>query len=147
MRITLILFCSWLIAGCSPQPASINTSGIETTIDWFMHGASVGDPEVHNAFWNENLTYTSSSGTRFDKATLMAGMEGQTPLSETDVTVWYQAENTEIKAFTNNVVVNFTLVAKNNETNEESRFFNTGVFIFEDNRWQAMNWNATRAAK
>ena len=147
MRIALILFCGWLIAGCSPQPSSLNTNGIETTIDWFMQGASVGDPNVHDAFWHENLTYTSSSGTRFDKATLMSGMDGQSPLSEDAVTVWYRAEDAQMTAFANNVVVNFTLVANNMETNEETRFYNTGVFIFEDNRWQAINWNATRAVE
>ena len=112
-----------------------------------MYGASVGDPEVHDQFWAESLTYTSSAGTRFDKATLMAGMEGREATPEAQVTVWYSAENTEIHARSDTVIVNFTLVAKNIETNEESRFYNTGVFIFENERWQAINWNATRFAE
>jgi hypothetical protein len=45
-------------------------------------------------------------------------------------------------------VVNFTLVSNTDNNADYSRetFLNSGVFIQRDGRWQAVNWNATRAS-
>lgn len=113
-------------------------------VDKFLQGASVGDPEIHDRFWAEDLIYTSSNGTRFGKAELMAGMEGQEPTPADDVSVWYHADDFHVNYIEHVAIANFTLVARNEVTGEEERFLNSGVFVLRDMRWQAINWHATR---
>ena len=127
---------------------------ITETLNSFMYGASVNDSEVHNQFWADELVYTSSSGTRFGKAELMAGVNEGEQLAEADVTTWFTAEDIEISQVGDAAIVNFTLVATavedgppSDDSLERQTYFNTGVLIERDGRWQAVNWNATAAAE
>ena len=81
-------------------------------VEAFLYGASIGDPKAHDRFWAEELTYTSSSGERFGKAHLMSGMKDTKPKDPDNVTVWYGAEDIEVKQFGDTVVFNFTLTAE-----------------------------------
>ena len=120
------------------------TAELTDTIETFLYGASINDPEAHATFWADGLTYTSSRGTRYDKATLMDGLTGAEANDPEQVNTWYGAQNIEIKPLGEAVIVNFTLTsATAGEITD--RFYNTGVFIKRDNRWQAINWNATIA--
>ncbi|MCO4322129.1 hypothetical protein [Aliidiomarina quisquiliarum] len=47
-----------------------------------------------------------------------------------------------MKVFGEVVIVNFTLTSAT-EGMVTDRFYNTGVFVHRDGRWQAINWNAT----
>lgn len=116
---------------------------IQERLDWFMHGASVGDGEVHAQFWHPDLTYTSSSGSRFGKPQLMQGMWGSAPLQDSDVTSWYRADDLELTVLGEAVVVNFTLVAEPVDNSEASYFYNSGVLIEDEGEWRAINWQAT----
>ncbi len=49
-------------------------------LDEFLWGASIGDAEVHEAFWGDDLVYTSSRGTRTSKAEIVAGMRAAPPV-------------------------------------------------------------------
>lgn len=113
------------------------------TIDQFLYGASVNDATIHNQFWAEELIYTSSSGSRFGKAELMAEMEDTTPTAEENVTTWFTASNPHINYVEGVAIANFVLVASNPAGEVQNRYYNTGVFVFRDMRWQAINWNAT----
>ncbi|WP_194756691.1 nuclear transport factor 2 family protein [Aliidiomarina indica] len=117
---------------------------IFVAVDRFLYGASVGDASIHDEFWAEELIYTSSNGTRFGKAELMAGMEGREPTPDEDVTVWYHSDYPHVNYVDGVGILNFVLVARNKETGDEERFLNSGVFVFRDMRWQAINWHATR---
>ncbi|RUO76738.1 nuclear transport factor 2 family protein [Pseudidiomarina taiwanensis] len=123
-----------------------DANSVTATIDHFLWGASINDASIHDAFWADELTYTSSSGTRFGKAQLMAGMADAKVL-EPPLQAWYTAEDYEVKDLADGLkVVNFTLVAHDSSGSETTRttFLNTGVMLFRDGRWQALNWNATR---
>jgi len=111
-------------------------------VEGFLYGASINDPEVHDRFWAEELTYTSSSGNRFGKEHLMSGLESAEPKDPEEVKVWYGAEDIEVKQFGDTVVFNFTLTAEE-EGKVTQYYYNTGVLIKRDGRWQAVNWNAT----
>ncbi|RUO39893.1 nuclear transport factor 2 family protein [Aliidiomarina taiwanensis] len=115
------------------------------TIETFLYGASINDPQAHAAFWADGLTYTSSSGKRFGKETLMQGFEGVQPEDPAQTDTWYGAEDIEVKVLNKVVIVNFTLTAATDGI-VIGRYFNTGVFVHRDGRWQAINWNATIAA-
>ncbi|MFU8784426.1 nuclear transport factor 2 family protein [Aliidiomarina sp.] len=116
---------------------------IIVAIDQFLYGASVNDATIHDQFWAEELIYTSSSGSRFGKTELMAGMEGTMPTSEENVTTWFTASNPHINYVEGVAIANFVLVASNPAGEVQNRYYNTGVFVFRDMRWQAINWNAT----
>ncbi len=118
----------------------------ETTtkaVEAFLYGASIGAPKAHDRFWAEELTYTSSSGERFGKDHLMSGMKDAKAKNPDNVKVWYGAEDIEVKQFGDTVVFNFTLTAEE-EGKITKYFYNTGVLIHRDGRWQAVNWNATK---
>ena len=115
-------------------------------VEAFLYGASVNDVQAHDKFWAAELTYTSSSGTRFGKAQLMAGMADAKRIADAEVSTWYSAEAIELKAVGDAVIVNFTLVATDAANDSRETFFNTGVLVENKAGWQALNWNATRTA-
>ncbi|MCC5878861.1 MAG: nuclear transport factor 2 family protein [Idiomarina sp.] len=116
---------------------------IQERLDWFMHGASVGDGDVHGEFWHPDLTYTSSAGSRFGKQELMQGMWGSAPLQDQDVTSWYRADELKLTVLGDTVIVNFILVAEPVDGSESSYFYNSGVLIEDEGEWRAINWHAT----
>lgn len=138
---------TFMMVVLSFNAAATERTSVTATIDHFMHGASINDARIHDDFWAEELTYTSSSGERFGKAELMADMTDAVVL-EPPLEQWYTAENYEVKALTDDlVVVNFTLVLHDRESNSvQQTYLNSGVMIWRDDRWQALNWNATRSA-
>lgn len=138
-----------IVASCSVQANTINKDNVKAAIDHFLDGATHNDPSVHDQFWAEDLTYTSSSGKRFGKAELMQGVLAAGPIDAENVEVVYTAEEVEIKPIGDAAIVNFILVAStdNNAGYTRTTYYNTGVLIWADNRWQALNWNATTRAE
>jgi len=124
------------------------TQEITKTLHWFMEGASINSASVHDAFWADELVYTSSSGKRFGKSELMDGVRSGGEITEEPLTNYYTAEDIQIAFYGDTAVVNFTLVSNtdNNAGYSRETFLNSGVFIQRDGRWQAVNWNATRAS-
>jgi len=114
----------------------------------FLAGASQNDPESHNRFWSERLVYTSSSGQRFGKADIMAGLGASAEEAEEDeVTALYSAEDIQIQQFGDTAVVAFRLVASPMTADgEKTEYFNTGTFLKEQGRWQVVAWQATKTA-
>ncbi|WP_113907705.1 nuclear transport factor 2 family protein [Aliidiomarina celeris] len=117
-------------------------ASVQQTLEQFLYGASIGSAEIHNQFWAEELVYTSSSGTRFGKAELMQGMQGSSPIAPEQVNTWYGAEQVQIRFVNDLALLSFTLTAGDGEQ-INSRFYNSGVLIFRDQRWQVLNWHAT----
>ncbi|MGM0526597.1 MAG: nuclear transport factor 2 family protein [Pseudomonadota bacterium] len=137
--LSLITLCSWTASAQSELKQQLTE-----TIEQFLYGASINDPQAHAEFWADGLTYTSSRGSRYDKNTLMRGLRGVEANNPENVNTWYGADDIEIKPLGEAVIVNFTLTsATDGEVTD--RFYNTGVFVYRDDRWQAINWNATVA--
>jgi hypothetical protein len=117
-------------------------------LDEFLAGASVGDAEVHDNFWADNLVYTSSSGTRTDKATILAGMRQAAEDAGVDngPELVYSAEEVEIDLYGDMAVVAFKLVGTPQHTKNApvDYYFNTGTFLKRGEQWQAVAWQATR---
>ena len=144
--VALLALTSWSSYADTPSDTSAEQQ-ITATLHAFMEGASINSAEIHDAFWAEELVYTSSVGKRFGKAQLMQGVHATGEITERPLTSYYRAEDIAIKLIDGVAIVNFTLVAYSQGEAETSRaqLFNTGVFIQRDGRWQAINWNATRA--
>lgn len=123
---------------------------VRNTVDTFLYGASINDSDAHREFWAEDLTYTSSSGTRFGWPQMKQGLSAEPALKETEVTAWYTGEDYAFRSLGDAVLVNFTLVltpvAEDESQASITRYYNTGVLEKRDGRWQAINWNATAAA-
>lgn len=112
-------------------------------LDRFLAGASTNDVEMHDRFWAEDLVYTSSSGERFGKAEIMAGLAEPPPPDDVDQPV-YSSEDVNIRLFEDIAVVTFRLVAADLAQATGTEFFNTGVFQQRDGQWKAFTWQATR---
>ena len=112
--------------------------------------AGVDQPEAHQKFWAEDLVYTSSRGTRTDKASIMAGLnEATSHVPSSDTTpVRYLAENVDIRVYDESAILAFTLVAL--QENDESqrgvteKFLNTGMLVKRFGRWVVVAWQATK---
>jgi hypothetical protein len=109
-------------------------------LDDFLAGASVNERGTHERFWDEALIYTSSSGLRFGKATILAGLD-DSPAVAAGAPV-YSAADVQIQDFGATAVVTFRLLAHQDGALTD-QYFNTGVFRQREGRWQAVTWQAT----
>lgn len=116
---------------------------LRSLLDDFLHGASVGSVEAHERFWADELVYTSSAGTRTNKAAIVDGMRGAS--GDSTPTVIYTAADVDVRIYGETAIVAFRLVGT--PTDEDSgiaEYFNTGTFLKRDGEWRAIAWQATR---
>ena len=106
-----------------------------------MEGASNNDRDVHESFWAEDLIYTSSNGTRFGKAEIMAGFENERDVSDTPKTV-FTAEEIQINVYDDVAVVAFKM--KGVTENKVQYYLNSGTFLKRVGNWKVVNWQATK---
>lgn len=107
----------------------------------FMEGASNNDREAHDKFWAEDLIYTSSSGTRFGKAQIMEGFNNAPKTDESAQTI-YSADAIQINLYGNTAVVAFKMKGQTGDVVQY--YYNSGTFVKRNERWQVVNWHATK---
>lgn len=123
----------------SPSLFADDRSDVEDLLRAFLDG--VNDRAVHDRFWAEDLIYTSSAGSRYGKAEILAGFDGADaggPYSPS-----YGAEDVTVRLIDELAVVTFRLTADEGGA-RVGEYYNTGVFRKESGRWQAFTWQATR---
>lgn len=133
------------IAGASDE------ENLTSLLDEFLAGASVGDVAAHEKFWDDNLVYTSSNGTRTDKSSIVNGMR-QAAADDSDAegasapAVVYSADEVDIDVYGDTAIVAFKLVGTpQGESNEPvAYYFNTGTFLRNHGEWKVVAWQATR---
>lgn len=116
---------------------------LATLLDHFLAHAS--ERTAHEQFWADDLVYTSSSGTRTNKAEILQGFAQQDG-SSADAPA-YHAEDVDIRLYGDTAVVAFRLVAvaaKEPGGSTEQHYLNTGTFIRREDGWRAVAWQATR---
>ena len=104
--------------------------------------ANVTAAETHDRFWAEDLIYTSSRGTRSTKAEVMAGFDAA-PSADDVPGPSYAAEDVQIQVYGDMAIVAFRLVATPPGSSERQEYFNTGTFLFRNQEWRAVAWQAT----
>jgi ketosteroid isomerase-like protein len=123
-----------------PDPAMPE---LRSLLDRFL--AAADDPAMHQRFWDDALVYTSSSGARFGKADILAGMQAD---ATGEPSVRYRAEDVQVMNFGDLAVVTFRLVGETAGSEDApaqiDEYFNTGTFRRTDGAWQAVAWQATR---
>lgn len=117
-------------------------------LETFLAGASVDDAAVHDRFWAEDLIYTGSDGRRFGKAEIMASLSASQDADEAETAPppEYSARDITIRVFGDTAVVTFRLMARQ-DGEVVGEYLNTGVFRKREPGWQAVTWQATRAAE
>lgn len=118
---------------------------LRSRLDAFLVGATINDAAVHDAFWAEELVYTSSGGTRFGKASLMSGVRESGPVAMGSVSTIYSARDAAVELLDDVALLEFVLVASDRDGGE-AYYLNSGVFVWRDGRWQAIRWQATKQA-
>lgn len=144
MRMTLI----FALALLSLPAAADDRAALAGLLDHFL--AATHEKQAHQRFWAQDLVYTSSSGRRFGKETILEGFaEGDSqPPGAT-----YSGEDVDIRLFGDTAVVAFRLVAEARPadtadgkpaTASPTEYFNTGTFVKREGEWRAVAWQATK---
>ncbi|MGA9572468.1 MAG: SDR family NAD(P)-dependent oxidoreductase [Lysobacterales bacterium] len=115
----------------------------ELTAMLYKFLGSSDQKDAHTWFWAEDLVYTSSNGTRFGKADILAGFDGSDEEENDEPGMAYTGEDVNVQLFGTAAVVTFQLVGTPDDGSEVKHYFNTGTFLKRDGRWQAVAWQAT----
>jgi len=102
--------------------------------------------EAHEVFWADDLVYTSSNGTRYGKADIMAGFDETDDAEEADSQgpkMTYTGEDVNVQLFGTTAVVTFRLVGTPDDDSGVRNYFNTGTFLKRQGQWRAVAWQAT----
>jgi len=132
-----------------PLASASDVDDLTAMLNEFLAGASVGDIAAHDVFWSDELVYTSSNGTRTNKAEIMDGMRqaaAADDANEPGPSTVYTAEEIEVDVYGTTAVVAFKLVGTPQGSSEEgvAYYFNTGTFLKRGGAWEVIAWQATR---
>ncbi len=136
--------CATLLLMLSAAGCASNADIVDLTVMLHEFLAGVSEEAVHDRFWAEDLIYTSSRGTRTNKAEIMQGFSsaegGETEESGPN----YTAEDIQIQLYGTTAVVAFKLVATPTDDAPVDYYFNTGTFVKRNGVWQVVAWQAAR---
>ena len=132
----------WLCAAPSAAQGNEDETALAALLQDFL--ARAGERAAHERFWSPDLVYTSSSGTRFGKADILAGFDAEAAEDSDDAEVRYSGEDVDIRLYDDVAVVAFRLVGTPADGTEVSSYFNTGTFLKRDGEWRVIAWQATR---
>ena len=139
-RLALLMLLAATVAHAAPKETDV----LKTLLDEFLAGASIGSVEIHERFWADELVYTSSSGTRTDKASIIGGMRASEAERPEAPAVVYTAEDVDIRVYGDTAVVAFRLIGTEQASGDRMEYFNTGTFLRRDGEWRAVAWQATK---
>ena len=137
----------------SPALAADSPAAAELTqlLQNFLKAASSNDAAVFDSFFADDVIYTRSSGVTISKADIMRGLRGQgseaaRPAERASQT--YDADQITIHQHGDMAVVAFRLVARPGAaaaTQAATQYYrNTGTFLKQNGRWQAVAWQSTK---
>jgi hypothetical protein len=115
--------------------------------------SKVTSPAMHQRFWADDVIYVSNAGVVRTKADILKGMKAEDPTASprggaattAGPAGGYSAEDVVVRQFGETVVLNFRLV-QHTAGQPDTSYRNSGVFVIRDGRWQAVSWQATKAA-
>jgi len=139
MPVLVILGLTLLLSMSGMAAVADEHVELERRLHAFLVG--VDDPVVHEAFWADDLIYTSSTGARFGKVEIMAGFDSAS--SDQAAGPRYGAEDITIRVMDTLAVLTFRLTADQDGA-RVAEYFNTGVFRKDGDSWRAFTWQATR---
>ncbi len=138
IRTTLFAGLAAILLAATPAALADDKAVLAALLDDLLK--NVSEASMHDRFWSDQLVYTSSSGTRFGKETIMAGF--QSP-GDDAATPSYAAEAVDIRLYDDMAIVAFELVGVGPD-GAVSRYLNTGTFALQHGTWKVVAWQATR---
>lgn len=138
LNLPLIAFIALGLSAYSATGQTSVEKVIQSKLNNFLE--NVSDRETHDNFWADDLVYTSSSGSRFGKSTIMEGFNNSQEQEETESP--YSAEDVNISVFGETAVLTFTLVNQQDDKREE--YLNSGTLLKRDGDWKVVCWQATK---
>jgi len=106
--------------------------------------ANSSEKSAHERFWADDLVYTSSAGTRTDKASILASFDAASEDGDGEPGPVYSAEDVQLKWYGDTAVVAFKLVGTPPDDSPVLYYFNTGTFLKRDGEWRVVAWQATK---
>ncbi len=132
-----------LLFGCvcgAPAAIAAEVDELNRLLHEFL--AAADQKAAHRRFWADDLVYTSSNGTRTDKARILSGFVEE---DSTDAPpVAYSGEDVDIRVYGNTAIIAFRLIGDPGDGSPALHYFNTGMFLKRGGVWQAVAWQATR---
>ncbi|MDC8830659.1 nuclear transport factor 2 family protein [Alteromonas gilva] len=117
---------------------------LQHLLDEFLTGQTQA---LHEQFWADDLVYTSSNGTRFGKAEIMAGFksseEQNAQQTEDTPSMTFSGTDVDIRLYDDMAIVAFKLIA-NQAGKVFATYLNTGTFQKRSGKWKAIAWQATK---
>ncbi len=140
IALTFVLLATSTV--CFAAMASDDEAELTAMLHKFL--GSSDTKEAHTTFWADDLVYTSSNGTRFGKADILAGFEEPEADEESsEPALTYSGKDVKIQLFGTTAIVTFQLVGSPDDDSEVKNYFNTGTFLKRGGSWQAVAWQAT----
>jgi hypothetical protein len=127
------------VAMTAEDQTSVNQ--VEQLVRQFLAEVPKNDPKVFQEFFADDVIYTRASGVTVTKADILKNI-GVRAANETGAT--YEGDDFTVHPYGNMAVVNFRLIQHNGA--ETNYFRNTGTFLKRNGKWQAVAWQATKAA-
>ena len=132
------------------EPTGLDPVQAELTALLHYFLANSATEEAHDKFWADELVYTSSNGTRFGKADIMAGFAtddaAETAAEEEagdSPSIVFTGEDVNVQVYGTTAVVTFRLVGTPDDGSAPTEYFNSGTFLNRQGSWRAVVWQAT----
>lgn len=110
--------------------------------------AGVSTPAAHDRFWADDLIYTGATGKVRTKAEIMKSVreDAAKPDDPNAPQTTFSAEDVVVHDFGDFALVNFRLVAKNDDHGKVTMDYyrNTGTFAKRNGQWKVVGWQATK---
>jgi ketosteroid isomerase-like protein len=135
-------------AGAQAHTVSMTTEDqatakqVEQVVRDFLAAVPKNDRKIFEQFFADDVIYTRSAGVTVTKADILKNINVRAA-SEPEAT--YDADDFTVHPYGSMAVVNFRLIQHNG--NETNYFRNTGTFLKRSGKWQAVAWQATKAAE
>lgn len=115
---------------------------VEQLVRDFLAAVPKNDPKVFEDFFADDVIYTRSAGVTVTKADILKNINVR---ASNEPQATYDADDFTVHPYGSMAVVNFRLIQHNG--NETNYFRNTGTFLKRSGKWQAVAWQATKAAE
>jgi hypothetical protein len=120
----------------------VTAKQVEQLVRDFLAAVPKNDPKVFEDFFAEDVIYTRSAGVTVTKADILKNINVR---ASNEPQATYHADDFTVHPYGSMAVVNFRLIQHNG--NETNYFRNTGTFLKRNGKWQAVAWQATKAAE
>jgi ketosteroid isomerase-like protein len=109
----------------------------------FLANVPKNDPKVFQEFFADDVIYTRAVGVTVAKADILKNIDAR---AAADPQAKFEADDFTVHPYGEMAVVNFRLIAHNNENGKPTTVYyrNTGTFLKRNGKWQAVAWQATK---